>query len=232
MMPISYSSVPYAITVGMTTLLLFFSLAETSFSQTDSDIGDQTSQNNDNQTESSSLGWEELVALVGGTGAISAVSTGVFNRYNTKSQLKNQQENMLAQIDKQQQNAISLLRLELDKTMKETIHDKQLNEIQDRLNLYASFTFDLKRLRELIRNSRSVQQDKLDKIAEDIRLLIRSKFYLLSPEVVSGWLEVNKNYVNLNSIKSLIDRLVLEYNTEIRAKYNKLIGSDLPMIQD
>ena len=182
--------------------MLLSNLLDTTYSQTGSDLGDQTNQNSGKQTDSGSMGWVELVALVGGTGAISALGTGIFNRYNTKSQLKEQQKNMLEQIKVQQKNAISILGPQLEKTVKETAHNIQLNEIQDRLNLYASFTFDLKRLRELIRNATSPEQDKLNKIADDIGSLIRPKFYLLSPEVVNGWLEVNKKkYRDLDLIQ-------------------------------
>jgi hypothetical protein len=111
-------------------------------------------------------------------------------------------------------------------------HEKQLNEIHDKLSLYASFTFDLKRLREINWTSPPPEQHKLDKIAEDIGSLIRPKFYLLGPKVIREWLEVNKDYRNQNSIRDLIEALREEYNTEIRAKYREFIGFDLPILED
>lgn len=184
-------------------------LPEISFSQTANSSLNQTNQ----PAGSAPLGWDKIIILVGATGVLSAIGTGLFNRFNTNKQLEKQLEN----------------------NMKQLQYDRGLTQLQDRLNLYVTFSFDLKRLRELIRNSRNsslqLPMEQVNEIANDISLLIGPKFYLLGSEVVKGWLEVNKNYTNDGVIQALIDTLVREYKI-INKKYKEFTGSELPDLQD
>ena len=66
----------------------------------------------------------------------------------------------------------------------------------NKLNIYASFAFDLKKLRELRRNYPVPPQNKVDEIVKDIDLLIRPKFYLLGPAIISR----NQHYKTFFSI--------------------------------
>jgi hypothetical protein len=224
----------YTISIAISITLLFCYTLGIAFSETNSSLKNQNIQTIGKQTDS--IGWDKIITLAGATGIISILGTGLFSRYNTKKQLEIQQKNILKQIEIQQNNAISLLQSQLDKTIKEMQHERQLDGIQERLNLYASFVFILKRLRELILHSPSVSQEKLNKIEEEINSLIGVKFYLLGPIVVTRWLKLNdeliRNNAEVTSIKSLIDQLILEYNKEIREQYNELIGTEIPILED
>lgn len=212
----------YKFVIAVLTLLLLCSLSGEVLSQTVDELRNITNNNDMKPVQSESIEWSQLVTLVGATGLISVVGSGIFNRYNTNKQLKEQQNNALRQLDRQREDAITLVK-----------RDRQIAEIQDKLNLYAAFTFDLKVLRELMRNSACNQLDiRLNEIQKNIDLLIRPKFYLLGPEIIRGWLEVNRDYRNLNSVRKLLDSLITEYNTKIRPRYLELIGTDLGSLED
>lgn len=206
------------------------------FSQTSNNSQNQVNQTGNHETKLESIGWDKIILLIGATGIISAVSTGLFNKYNTNKQLEKQQENTLKQIDKQQQNALSILARQLENTIKQMEYDRKLKELQEKLNLYATFSFDLKRLRELLKNAQKftlkIPREEVNEIAKQIGLLIRPKFYLLGSTVVQKWLELNRDYTIQVAIQELIDSLMYEYNTDIKIKYKELTGSELPNLQD
>lgn len=214
---------------------IFFTIGITLIFNIPSGAG-QTVESQNSQEETESIGWDKIIALIGATGVISAVGTGFFNRYNTNKQLEKQQINTLKQIEKQQENALSILGAQLQNSLEQMKYDMRVKELQEKLNLYSAFSFNLKRLRELLTkeqlSNNVISQTELNSIQREVDLLIGPKFYLLGPEVVRGWLEINRNYENLTSIQNLIDKIVLEYNTIILVKYKQLTGSELPFLQD
>jgi hypothetical protein len=95
-------------------------------------------------------------------------------------------------------------------------YERQINVIQDRLNIYASFLFYLKKLRELL----------------NIDSLIGSKLYLLSPDMITGWVQLDKDYRNGNAINRLFETIISEYNNKILDEYKEITGISLLPLQD
>lgn len=119
-------------------IILSVILSNTAYAQNDNDSRNTTSAK---QTQSTSIGWDKIIMLVGATGLISAVGSGLFNSYNTNrqlnKQLKNtltqlgiQQENTFKQIDKQQTNTLTQLGVQLENTIAQMKHERQFNAIQ------------------------------------------------------------------------------------------------------
>ena len=158
-------------------IILFVILSNTAYSQKDSNLRNTTIQSN-------LIGWDKIITIIGATGLISAVGSGLFNIYITNRQLKGQLANKykelnqqhqdkLSELDKQHTDNLKHLGAQLEKTIEQMKYGRQLNEIQDKLNIYASFAFDLKKLRGLRRNYPVPPQNKIDEISKDIDLLIR-----------------------------------------------------------
>ena len=55
---------------------------------------------------------------------------------------------------------------------------------------------------------------------------------MLSPNIINGWLEVNRDYTNLTAIDHLFNELSIEYNNNILNEYHVITGLELPQLVD
>jgi glutamate-1-semialdehyde aminotransferase len=151
--------------------------------------------------------------------------------------LQGEHRNAMQQLGKQHKDSMTELEDRLQKELQSAIDrlkiERQVNRVEDWLNLYASIIFHLKKLRAIILNDQAgVNTNQIDNLARDIDSLLKEKFYLISNEVVTKWIVFNNNYHNISNVKSLIDQLIEEYNKDIRKEYKKLLGIEIPRLDD
>jgi len=205
----------------------------------------QPSVGQTNKAESTVGDWiKEVGTIIGVSSVISGGISAVVNHFFTKRQIKAQHENAMNQLQSelktQHDNAVAQLKIEFDHTISQLKEQRQVEMIQDKLNLYSSFIYHLKKMTTA--TAFRIGTEPVDQITEtihEIDALLKTKFYLLSSNTNTGknpimeWMEIRGDHRNLynmrrldfeNQVNHLRQTLVEEYNQEIIPEIEQITG--------
>lgn len=205
------------------------------------DVTEQTDQPGAKQGQTETQ-WFQIIGLSSIlSGVTSAIVSAIFNYRLTLKQIRLNHTNTLNQIDKQitlnqnntmtqikanHANSLVQIKAESDNAISEMKKATLLAELKERLNLYASMIYFLRK----IENNGATTTPEKDKMLSETDSLVRSKIYLLDSKIADGWLRLDGDYLNRQATGTLMEILVKEYNTEIIPIYNQTTGNSLKPI--
>jgi len=222
----------YAAALLLVTIFLPVSLSLSVFAQT-------------NVIESTTIDWYTILGtIVGISGLLSVGLTAVINHFLTKKQLKTQHKNTMKQIETQlktqHNNEVTQLNLGFANTINQLKEQRQVELILDKLNLYSSFIYHLKKMTTATAFKTGIEPtDQISDTIHEIDSLLKTKFHLLSSNTRTGknpiieWMEVRGDHRNLYQtnrpqfevrVNSLRQTLVDEYNQEIIPQIEQITG--------
>lgn len=217
--------ITYLITIAFNLTIIFFivnfPLSANSSSELNNTTKTETKVNNDD----SNTPWYQVIGIASIiSGGVSAGLTALFNYRITLKQIQENHNSALKELKEGHKYDLEQLKETYKNAIDEMKKDKLMQEIKEQRILYASLISRLSKIKKI------ENQTHLEASLEEIDLLIKDKYHLLSSESMEKWLAVFPDYSKLEELDELITELKKEYNSIIITNYKDIFGFEIKPI--
>jgi len=167
-------------------------------------------------------------------GLFSAVISALVSYKVALKQIQGNYTTAMQQLKGNHENSMNQLEANYKNTMDQLKQERQGEVIKDKLNVYSFFLYQLKKVmssQDFQTGNKEETIQELMKAFDEIDFMLKNKFYLLTSQAISEWMQIRGNVSNLyltnnlgNRLAELRSMLIKEYNTQILLQYKKISG--------
>lgn len=195
-------------------------------------LPEEASAQDSSETEAPLTSWNEILLSGAIAATISAAISAIVNYKVTLKQIQSNHDTSMNELKSNHENAMKQLSANYENTLQQSRLEKQAQVIEEKLNLYSAFLYQLKMLMSNRDQYLGIDgMNNLEKAFHEIDSLLSTKFYLLNTQAINDWVQIRGNYMNLstndlqNALYLIRDKLRQEYNHHILMEFKNISGN-------